>query len=141
MPAQPLHKRAHIGLRRRQQHAVPLLQMLGKLLQVAPVRLATCRPQPFFHAQIRNKLPHRLHVARNLSPCRHRLIIASKPDGKLPGIRLAITTLATSQPQTDPLSPADKLKAVCLRISATNFSAPSKTFAAREPLAKRTSPT
>ncbi len=78
--------------------------MLRKLLQVPLVGLTASRSQSFLHAQIRNKLPHRLRVPRNLDLCSHSLIIPLKTSSKIPGTHLAITTLAT--PCTD------KLKAV-----------------------------
>jgi len=72
MSAQPFHKPAYIGLHRRYQHPIPPFNMLSKLLQIDLVRLTTRRSQTFLHTQIRNKLPHRLRVPRNLLHYLHR---------------------------------------------------------------------
>ena len=80
---QPLHERTHIGLPRRQQQRVPRLNMLGKLLQIAPIRLTTRRPQPFFHAQVRGILPHHSRVSGDSLIFRHASIIrAQMPPGR-----------------------------------------------------------
>lgn len=81
MSPQPLHKPAHITLSRTHQQPIPPLNMLGKLLQIPPIRLTTRRSQPLLHPQIRNKLPHYpsipVYLAR--SPHRSRLSRAVDP--------------------------------------------------------------
>jgi len=75
MPAQSFHKPAHIGLQCGHEYSTSCFKMLRKLLQIDLVSLATGRPQSFFHAQIRNKLPHRPRVPRNLTLLPHSPII------------------------------------------------------------------
>ena len=50
--AQMFEKSRHILLGGRQEHAVAVLDELGKGLQVAVVGLAGQGAQPFFHAQV-----------------------------------------------------------------------------------------
>lgn len=102
MAPQTLHESAHVPLRGRHQYPVSAFKVLRKLLQIALVGLAARRPQPFFDTQIRNKLPHRLCVARNLNLCLHSLIIPLKSPPKSAGTHLAITTLATPQNRKNP---------------------------------------
>jgi len=72
MPSQPFHEFTHIPLARPHQQPIPPLDMLGKLLQVPPVSLTTCRPQSLLHSQIRHKLPHHPSIPVYLAHSLHR---------------------------------------------------------------------
>ncbi len=73
MPPQPLHESAHICLRCPYQQPIPPLNMLGKLLQVPPIRLTTRRPQPLLYPQIRHILPNRSSISTKLANPLHNL--------------------------------------------------------------------
>ncbi len=98
MAPQSFHKPTHIRLRRPHQQPIAPFHMLGKLLQVPPIRLTTRRPQPLLYPQIRHILPNRPGISTDLAVSLHRPRLSrpnippnahtrrmNQPDQHLPG--------------------------------------------------------
>src|ERR1022692_2461675 len=80
-----LEESRDVLLRRRQQHAMPRLDELGKRIQVAEIRLASERAQPFLHAQIGLIVLQKRRITLNIHTFDYLRVASSAADSeKLP---------------------------------------------------------